>query len=579
MKDIVQEIRRGKGSLYAFLIKVFAGLICLIVLLGLLLFSVSELLRQKLYTQPQSAKLLSQEDLLKKEDYGSIHVGNSLGKTGYFEVLDENARVLYCSDQKRKNAYTKDSLRYISDLDADTAYLILPYWSGRQQEGYLLLQYTDMPETVLTDTEDAEEALWGSEVLTGMSLLDSKRNVIFTDMEMNNEKLSKKELQFLLDNEEDGDPQAVLQKHSYTTDSGQERCLLIHMESIYRMQLRAARGINAVLISVFIAAVFVSVIAAAFLVVARLKQPLKRLMSAMDGFAAGQRETVQGYQGPREFVQVIDTFNDMEEKLKESEQQQLHLQEQKQKMLADISHDLKTPITVIQGYVDAMKDGLISKDEQKKYLDIISHKTQMLSELINTFSDYSRLEHPDYQPEMTQGDLVEYFREYVAQKYEELTIAGDFVEVDIQSSPVVMPFDHMQLKRVFENIGANTLKYTEKGTTLSFSIHEKQENQGRSVVLEIGDDGPGIPDGLREHVFDPFVTGDEARTRGKGTGLGMAIAKEIVSMHGGTICLSDSKESPAGTCYRIVLPVPSTRTYHTCDKIQTESSAGDCTKG
>ena len=85
MKDIVQEIRRGKGSLYAFLIKVFAGLICLIVLLGLLLFSVSELLRQKLYTQPQSAKLLSQEDLLKKEDYGSIHVGNSLGKTGYFE--------------------------------------------------------------------------------------------------------------------------------------------------------------------------------------------------------------------------------------------------------------------------------------------------------------------------------------------------------------------------------------------------------------------------------------------------------------------------------------------------------------
>ena len=271
---------------------------------------------------------------------------------------------------------------------------------------------------------------------------------------------------------------------------------------------------------------------------------------------------MQGYQGPREFVQVIDTFNDMEEKLKESEQQQLHLQEQKQKMLADISHDLKTPITVIQGYVDAMKDGLISKDEQKKYLDIISHKTQMLSELINTFSDYSRLEHPDYQPEMTQGDLVEYFREYVAQKYEELTIAGDFVEVDIQSSPVVMPFDHMQLKRVFENIVANTLKYTEKGTTLSF-----------------GDDGPGIPERLREHVFDPFVTGDEARTSGKGTGLGMAIAKEIVSMHGGTICLSDSKESPAGTCYRIVLPVPSTRTYHTCDKIQTESSAGDCTKG
>ena len=130
-----------------------------------------------------------------------------------------------------------------------------------------------------------------------------------------------------------------------------------------------------------------------------------------------------------------------------------------------------------------------------------------------------------------------------------------------------MPFDHMQLKRVFENIVANTLKYTEKGTTLSFSIHEKQENQGRSVVMEIGDDGPGIPDGLREHVFDPFVTGDEARTSGKGTGLGMAIAKEIVSMHGGTICLSDSKESPAGTRYRIVLPVPSTRTYHTCDKI------------
>lgn len=225
----------------------------------------------------------------------------------------------------------------------------------------------------------------------------------------------------------------------------------------------------------------------------------------------------------------------------------------RQKMLADISHDLKTPITVIQGYSKAVADGIVPAENREKYLNTIYQKANHLSDLINEFYDYSRLEHPQFKLKSEPGDLSEYLREYVAGKYEELELGGYELDVDIPEQPVYTRFDHVELHRVFDNIITNAVKHNASPTTLYVSMEYLKEKNYVRICL--GDNGVGIPEQLREHLFDPFVVGDESRNSKHGTGLGLSVARRVVEAHGGTIRLVDEKETSWSTLYEILLPL------------------------
>ncbi|MBP5265696.1 MAG: HAMP domain-containing histidine kinase [Lachnospiraceae bacterium] len=225
----------------------------------------------------------------------------------------------------------------------------------------------------------------------------------------------------------------------------------------------------------------------------------------------------------------------------------------RQKMLADISHDLKTPITVIQGYSKAIVDGMVSEENMDKYLNTIYQKSNRLADLINEFYQYSRLEHPEFQLTLEPGDLSEYVREYVAGKYEELEVAGYQLDVDIPERPIYMPFDHVELSRVFENIITNTIRHNPAPTTIYVSMEFLREKH--QVRIRLGDDGEGIPEEIREHIFEPFVVGDESRNSKHGTGLGLSVAKRVVVAHGGTIRLLPTTETSWSTMYEIILPM------------------------
>ena len=161
-----------------------------------------------------------------------------------------------------------------------------------------------------------------------------------------------------------------------------------------------------------------------------------------------------------------------------------------------------------------------------------------------------------------EGDLCEYVREYVAGKYDELELSGYNLEVDIPEQRMYGTFDRMQLKRAFENIIANAVKYTEPGTVIRISITCESESPDKAksssaikdkkwMRIELGDNGPGIPQQYRDTIFEPFVVGDESRTSGKGTGLGLSIARQTVRLHGGKITLLDRP----GTVFCIKLPL------------------------
>ena len=234
-------------------------------------------------------------------------------------------------------------------------------------------------------------------------------------------------------------------------------------------------------------------------------------------------------------------------RLDASEREREKLDGERQKLIADISHDLKTPITVIAGYTSAIRDGKIPPDELPRYLSAIDDKAAALTELINTFYEFSKTEHPDFRLSCEELDLGEYLREYLAEKYSEIDLAGFSLDVRIPETPVHCRIDRFQFRRALDNILSNSLRYNTLGTLIRIRL----STRGTCAVLRISDNGIGIPPSVRDRLFEPFSTGDAARFGG-GSGLGLAIARSIVQSHGGSIRLLPG--TGEGTAFEILLP-------------------------
>lgn len=283
----------------------------------------------------------------------------------------------------------------------------------------------------------------------------------------------------------------------------------------------------------------------------KISRPLNLLCGAFRDYQIGG-QLVPRYRGPREFVEIFDRFSDMARRLEDSERRRRALEETRRKMLAGIAHDLKTPVAVIQGYAKALGDGVIPPEERSRCLAALEQKSAGLNEQINAFYKYSRLEHPDFSLNLEQGDICTYFRDFVAEQYSDLELAGFSLEVDIPESRAPCMIDRGQLKRAFANIVGNAAKHTPQGTTLCFSLSVT----AGSAVLALADNGPGIPAEVAPDIFTPFVMGDVSRG-GTGSGLGLSIAKRIVETHGGSVRLGDSSDSRWSTVFEITLPIQS----------------------
>ncbi len=545
MIHMFRRASKDKGSIYNLITRSYVLLAGIVLILAAAFFTAAFYLVPQYNQFPKIEKLLDHEKELTQEHYSSISADKYLGDNGYFEITDEQADVLYCSNPQKDNVYAKDLLQYLPSVDADAIYFISSM-KNEDQPGWLLLRYAG--------DEDK---------LTGMAMLDENRKFIYSNMDLKNSQLSETTLEYLYFNEEEDE--TFIQQYKFQTASGETRFMLIHSDSDAKAAAKAQRRTMTWMLGVFIGAMVVLIIGVGATVSKRVTDPMQRLLDAITEITGGNRvKASESGEEPREIRETIRAFNEMEEALQKSEAEQKKLQDQRRKMVADISHDLKTPVTVIQGYVDAMQDGLIPEEKRQSYLKIIEGKTVLMAELINSFSEYSRLDHPQFQMNMEQGDLCEYIREYIAGEYEELDIAGYELDADIPDEKIYASFDRMQLKRAFENIIVNAVKHTSAGTCIHISISREKE---RTILLdhqrhisdsadewmriEIGDNGPGIPKEYRDTVFEPFVVGDESRTSGKGTGLGLSIAKQIVELHGGAIKLMDKP----GTVFLMELPI------------------------
>lgn len=283
---------------------------------------------------------------------------------------------------------------------------------------------------------------------------------------------------------------------------------------------------------------------------AKITNPLRSIADGIKQIAEGRYHQRLQFAANYELTQIQDHFNQMAESLERAKEENKTLEASKQRMLVDIAHDLKTPITTIQGYVEALQLGLITDEAQRKRtLDLIHTKARRVVALIDDLFELSKLESPDYPFATKSQDLAELMRAIAAEYYDAFEAQRFRFCFEIPDQVVLVPFNEKLLHRALSNILSNALKHNPAGTEVSLRL-AKAEHE---VQIEISDDGVGIPARLREKVFEAFVRGDESRMSDGGTGLGLTICKHIVELHGGRIHLDTSGGM---TSFRIAIPNP-----------------------
>ncbi len=287
----------------------------------------------------------------------------------------------------------------------------------------------------------------------------------------------------------------------------------------------------------------------------RFFKPLKELKDGVEEIARGNYSVrVENYVA-NEMGILIDSFNEMAQKLQDGERIKAEYEANRKALIANISHDLKTPITSVQGYIEVIRDQHeIPREMLDRYLQIIYNNTAYLNRLIDDLFLFSKL---DMQKLEFQFETVS-IRPFVQDIMEEFQLElqerqTGFDYTDSLQGDCLVRLDRKRLHQVLRNIIENAVKY---GNETGCLIRASLSRQGDSVSIAVSDNGPGIPPDVASHIFDRFYRIDSERKKDlASTGLGLAIAKELVDAHGGEITVSS--EGHRGACFTIRLPVAS----------------------
>ena len=279
--------------------------------------------------------------------------------------------------------------------------------------------------------------------------------------------------------------------------------------------------------------------------------PIGRLQEATKQIRDGNLDFTLDVEDDDEIGQLCQDFEEMRIRLKESTEEKIQYDKESKELISNISHDLKTPITAIKGYVEGIMDGVASSPEKlDKYIRTIYNKANDMDRLIDELTFYSKIDTNKIPYTFSKINVSNYFRDCIDEVGLELEARGvelgyfNFVDED-----VMVIADAEQLKRVINNIIGNSLKYMDKKHGI---INIRLLDVGDFVQIEIEDNGKGIGQKELPYIFDRFYRTDSSRTSSKGgSGIGLSIVKKIVEDHGGRIWAT-SKEG-VGTEIHFVL--------------------------
>lgn len=217
------------------------------------------------------------------------------------------------------------------------------------------------------------------------------------------------------------------------------------------------------------------------------------------------------------------------ELIEEEKEQQLAYDRQRNLMLSDIAHDIKTPITTLCGYSKALSENMVDGEKRQEYLDAIYTKSMRMNELIILLFEYVTIDSSGFELHKETGDLGELLRECTAAQYTDFEEKDITIVIEIDDEPAPYQMDKVQMARAVTNLLTNAVRYGRAGGRALVRLED--------YTITVADDGIEIDREFIGHIFEPFSRADKARGTGGGSGLGLSIAYKIVQMHGGELRL------------------------------------------
>ena len=284
-------------------------------------------------------------------------------------------------------------------------------------------------------------------------------------------------------------------------------------------------------ILVSLIAVLISVIVV-YYTTTRLTRPFMEINEIVQKYSKGDYNVRIPISSIEEATQLAISFNTMADQLKD-------LEATRRSFVANVSHEVRSPLTSMKGFLEAMQDGTIGPDEYEKYIGIVLSETKRMAVMVNDLLDLARIESGKTALKLEIFDINELIRRTLITF--EARIYEHHMEVDVKfaQEQYYVEADSAQISQVLRNIIDNAIKYSPDDSKLRIATYAMK----REIYVSIQDSGQGIPEQDIPHVFDRFYKVEKAHTPSKqsGTGLGLSIVKRIIDQHNQTITLKSAK--------------------------------------
>lgn len=338
----------------------------------------------------------------------------------------------------------------------------------------------------------------------------------------------------------------LIKQGDYLTESGDQGSFFI-MTCLEEITPKFKRIIFQVILAIIGILIFSSSLISAFMYTEFIR-PIRLLKEGTDRIKEGNLDEDVDVINDDEIGELCDSFNEMRRKLKESIDYRLRYEEENRELISNISHDLKTPITAIRGYVEGIMDGIAdSPEKMERYIKTIYNKANDMTVLINELSVYTKIDCNVIPYNFSKIDIDAYFADCVEELSIDMEAKGiTLTYINYCKPHMLVVADAEQIKRVINNIIINAMKYNDKKKGC---VNIRLKDADNYVQVEIEDNGQGIEEADLPYIFDRLYRADASRNSSKGgSGLGLSIAKKVIDEHGGKIWAT-SRLSSGTTIY------------------------------